>query len=378
MKKALLCFLSFLIGTNVFAQDDQLSVISFGESMALYAQTNQKMVRNDAGELEPAAVVVAEIPTDKKVSFKSGYLVKEAIEGSTGQKVQVATKKEGNSYYVYMHPGAKKLEIAVEAIGTISVSFGAVSDGGIPSLKSKMTYDLKIRVPQADTVVVIKNASYENHLQQAREMYNNRNKKTNSDYFVQAELAYKQAMAHKDCPETMIPVLRTEQNEMVEIGGKVYDHEVALRHITQTKHQYGDDADTTYYWLKMACRISNNLRKNYPSDVFQQMYQNDTIERGRHPLAKKAVTRSEQVQRNSAYGLVTQKIEYIPYNSIGIYATKVSKPQKDDDKQRIGTVNSDRTYQVTMPDGYYYIIFDGEKEGHPVSQANQEINVFIK
>ena len=108
------------------------------------------------------------------------------------------------------------------------------------------------------------------------------------------------------------------------------------------------------------------------------MYQNDTIERGRHPLAKKAVTRSEQVQRNSAYGLVTQKIEYIPYNSIGIYATKVSKPKKDDDKQRIGTVNSDRTYQVTMPDGYYYIIFDGEKEGHPVSQANQEINVFIK
>jgi hypothetical protein len=56
----------------------------------------------------------------------------------------------------------------------------------------------------------------------------------------------------------------------------------------------------------------------------------------------------------------------------------VAKPKKDDEKQRIGTVNSDRTYDVTMPDGFDYIIFDGEKEGHYVSSPNQEIDIFIK
>lgn len=367
MKKILLSFLFVLLTSGLWAQDEQLSIISFAESTTLYAQTNQKLVENDEGEKEPAAVVIVDIPTDKKVTFKGGFIL-----------AGVEIKKIGNSHYLYMNPGAKKVEIAVEAIGTLPVNFKEASNGTITSLKPKMTYDLKIHVPQADTIVVIKNASYEDLLNQAREMYNNRMNKTTSDYFVQAELAYKQAMGHKDCPEYMISALRTEQNEMVQIGGMVYDHEISLQNIKNLAYSYGSDADTTYYWLKMACRISNKLRKTYPSDQFQQMYHNDTIQRAKHPLAKKAVKRAEQVKRNSAYGTVTQKMEYIPYNSIGIYAVKVAKPKKDDEKQRIGTVNADRTYDVTLPDGFYYIIFDGEKEGHYVSTANEEINVFIK
>lgn len=367
MKKTLFNFLFLLIATCAFSQDDQLYVISFDESTTLHAQTNQKMVKNGEGEMEPAAVVIVDIPTDKTVTFRSGLLVRD-----------VEIKKSGNSHYVYMYPGSKKLEVAVEGIGTLPVSFGTASNGNIFALKPKMTYDLKIHVPQADTVVVIKNASYEDHLKQAREMYNNRTNKTNADYFVQAELAYKQAMAHKDCPEYMISTLRTEQNELVTIGGMVYDHEIALQNISNVRYQYGSNADTTYYWLKMACKISNKLRKTYPSESFQQLYQNDTIQRGKHPLAKKAVVRAEQAKRNSAHGKVTQKMEYLPYNAIGIYAVKVAKPKKDDEKQRIGTVNSDRTYDVTMPDGFDYIIFDGEKEGHYVSSPNQEIDIFIK
>ena len=171
MKKILLfCF--FLAGMSAFAQEDQLSVVSFDVSRQLYAQTNVKMVENDEGEMEPAAVIIVDIPTENQVTI-SNTLLNEII------------KKEGNSYYLYMHPGAKRLKIAVLNIGTLDIEFRAITPE-IVALKPKMTYDLKIHVPQPDTIVELVEVkqTYEDLKKEARSMYGLRQSKNTTEFFI--------------------------------------------------------------------------------------------------------------------------------------------------------------------------------------------------
>ena len=43
----------------------------------------------------------------------------------------------------------------------------------------------------------------------------------------------------------------------------------------------------------------------------------------------------------------------------------------------IGKVNSDGTYQVILPDGFDYILFEGEKKAYLVVQSNTQLNVVL-
>ena len=56
---------------------------------------------------------------------------------------------------------------------------------------------------------------------------------------------------------------------------------------------------------------------------------------------------------------------------------KKAKPSAKDEKKMIGKVNSDGTYQVILPDGFDYILFEGEKKAYLVVQSNTQLNVVL-
>ena len=83
-----------------------------------------------------------------------------------------------------MHPGAKRLKIAVLNIGTLDIEFRAITPE-IVALKPKMTYDLKIHVPQPDTIVELVEVkqTYEDLKKEARSMYGLRQSKNTTEFF---------------------------------------------------------------------------------------------------------------------------------------------------------------------------------------------------
>lgn len=373
MKKILLfCF--FLAGMSAFAQEDQLSVVSFDVSRQIYAQTNVKMVENtETGEMEPAAVIIVDIPTENQVTISDSYL-NEII------------KKEGNSYYLYMQPGAKKLKIAVLNIGTLNIKFSDITPE-IGSLKPKMTYDLKIHVPQPDTIVELVEVkqTYEDLKKEARSMYGLRQSKNTTEFFLNAMKKYNAAMGHQDMPAYEAESLNKEFSEMKEMRQYTYAIEEYWRRAESLARTKYFEHDTVLYQLTAACALAQKLYGRYPFDGFRILLTKAKNKENSHPRSpnyvpqpKSSITDFSYSSSNSAYGKVTQRTVVIPYESINIYAVKTSKPKKDDRKQYVGRVKKDRTYNVELPDGYDYIIFDGEKEGHYVYTNNQEINVYIK
>mgnify|MGYP003301722475 CR=1 FL=1 len=368
MKKAFICFLSLLMGTSAFAQEEGLTVKSF-EDVSTVKQYARRADTPKDGNGIPAALVLVQVLSEAKIDFEGNYKMK-----------NVEVKQIANEYWVYMAEGAKNLEVSHPRYPKIKVVFGEVSGHKIESLVSKCTYELVISVPEMDTVVIRDTImeTYEDRLNHARMMYNGWKNTTDPEYFLKARKAYEALMSHSECPKEALGVYQQE-----------YDDMRFMRKYTQLCHKawsladameikYGYEHDSTYHWLIMAVKQTDKLVKKYPGGRFESMQAEAIAKRNAHPHAKELVNTQVNVQRNSAYGEVFQKTEYIPYNQLGIYATKVARPKKDDEKQRIGTVKSDRTYKVVLPDGFDYIIFDGEKEGHLISTSDQKVDVFIK
>ena len=97
----------------------------------------------------------------------------------------------------------------------------------------------------------------------------------------------------------------------------------------------------------------------------------------KHPLGQVTKEHVVNVERASAYGTVTIDKSVLPLNAICIYACKKAKPSAKDEKKMIGKVNSDGTYQVILPDGFSYILFEGEKKAYLVVQSNTQLNVVL-
>ncbi len=367
MKKTLILFLSTLIGISAFAQEEGLTVKSFKDVSSVKQYARRADTPKDANDV-PAAVVLVQVLSEAKIEFSANY------------KLGGEVKQIANEYWVYMAEGAKNLEISHPRYQKINVVFKEVSEQQIPMLKSKCTYELVISVPEMDTVVIRDTVmeTYEDRLQHARMMYNGWKTTTDPDYFLKARKAYEALLNHADCPKEALAVYQQEYDDMRFMRKYTQLCHKAWGLADQMEIKYGYESDSTYHWLIMAVKQTDKLVNKYPGGRFEKLQAEAIAKRNAHPNAKETVTSTTTVQRNSAYGEVFQKTEYVPYNQLGIYATKVAKPKKDDEKQRIGTVKSDRTYNVVLPDGFNYIIFDGEKEGHYVYSANQKIDVLIK
>lgn len=126
--------LFWLIGLPLFAQSDGLSVKRFEDVSheKLYARSADAP-RDNAGNYP--ALLLVQVLSESEASFTANYMIGEA-------------QKKGHVYWVYMAEGAKYVEISLPQYEKIKVSFSDVSNGTIPALVSKCTYEMVINVPR--------------------------------------------------------------------------------------------------------------------------------------------------------------------------------------------------------------------------------------
>jgi formylglycine-generating enzyme required for sulfatase activity len=126
-------FLFLLMPVTLVSQNEGLSVKRFNDVSTIkqYARTQPRYDANN----EYAALVLVQVLTDVKIDFTGAYLLGDV-------------EKKASEYWVYMAAGAKSLEVHCTGFEKLNVVFGDVSQGAIPSLKSKCTYELVINVPR--------------------------------------------------------------------------------------------------------------------------------------------------------------------------------------------------------------------------------------
>lgn len=140
MKKLQYIFLSFLFlltSVTAYAQSEGLTIKRFEDvsSVKQYARTQPRMDNNG----EHAALVLVQVLTDAKVDFAASYLLGDV-------------ELKASEYWVYMAEGAKSLEVHCLGYEKLDVVFKEISNGTIPSLTSKCTYELVINVPDMAAV----------------------------------------------------------------------------------------------------------------------------------------------------------------------------------------------------------------------------------
>lgn len=125
--------LSLLMGASVLAQPEGLSVKRFEDvsQIKLYARSADAP-KDNLGNYP--ALLLVQVLSETEVAFTANYMLGNA-------------KRIANEYWVYMAEGAKYVEISHPRYEKIKVVFNDVSNGKIPSLMSKCTYELVISVP---------------------------------------------------------------------------------------------------------------------------------------------------------------------------------------------------------------------------------------
>ncbi|MEE0921678.1 MAG: SUMF1/EgtB/PvdO family nonheme iron enzyme [Paludibacteraceae bacterium] len=126
-------FLFLLMPVTLVSQNEGLSVKRLNDVSTIkqYARTQPRYDANN----EYSALVLVQVLTDVKIDFTGAYLLGDV-------------EKKASEYWVYMAAGAKSLEVHCTGFEKLNVVFGDVSQGAIPSLKSKCTYELVINVPR--------------------------------------------------------------------------------------------------------------------------------------------------------------------------------------------------------------------------------------
>lgn len=347
-----------------FAQS--LSIVTpFQEGLSVrdskYWSAFQKHDMPDADDKFPYAVIsiklVGDVQEAKKLMevFVGGYKVQDVI--TTLPDEMVFLVGAGTNFVdVLCGDGVEPLKIL-----------------NLPnSLKMEKIYEGTLRFTLAEELRL---NTYETYKKAAEKLYKGYLTESETEYFRKATKAFEEAMNREDCPAEDKAELKRKHDEMKWIRLKTYQYQVQA---AQGLRRNSYSSDSTFYWLQVRVQIARQLKDKYPdSSGFDHMYHEALEARNKHPKASTTSTVTRTHYRDSAYGKVTQKSNTMDYSMIGIYATKVREPKKDDKKLPLGRVNSDRTYNVTMPDGYSYIIFDSEKEAHYVGAPDTKIDVYL-
>ena len=135
-KHILIFLLSLLIGVDVLAQSNGLSVKRFTDVSHEKLHARSANAPKDNSGNYPALLLV-QVLSESEASFSANYMLSSA-------------EKKGNEYWVYMAEGAKYVEISLPRYEKIKVVFSDVSNGTISSLMSKCTYELVIHVPGSE------------------------------------------------------------------------------------------------------------------------------------------------------------------------------------------------------------------------------------
>ena len=361
MKKLSLLIMLLWMSSLIMAEEEGLQIVSFKEEMSAEASTQRKLDNNGT----PCALLKIQVLTEENISFKSSMIVD-------------TPHKQANEYWVYLAEGAKKIEVSHPLYPSIEVKFSEISNHEIETLKSLQVYKLVISVPQTAVDTVLVAETFQDKLEEARKMYNDCGSHNDTEYFYKAKLLYEAAMNHTDCPQNMLSVLQEEYDKVRFMRKYTNLYEKYNRKVDEQKQNYGFTSDSVYIYLKGAYRAASLLSEKFPNAVsFQQMEQSALQKLQSHPKGKVNEKVTVTTKRASAHGVVTLKKSSQPLNTISIYACKDEKPNSKDERKLVGQVKQDGSFNVTLPDGYHYIIFDGEKKAHSIYNADTKLDITI-
>ena len=361
MRKFVFFFVS-LFALGLYAQEESMTVVSFKQDLQDLSARTAPQFDMDS---DLCAMVKVQVLCEDPITFQGSYL-------------KGTPEKHQNEYWAYMAKGAKKVTVSHPRYEALPVVFSEASKGAVKYLETGSTYRLVISVPEKPTDTVLVAETFDAKLEEARKLYKDRFTHAESDYFRKAASIYDAAMKHTDCPSSMLQPLQEEYDDMRYMRKFTFLYEKANRIASENAAKFGYDHDSVYHYLQLAYKASLKLTQKYPqSKPFKQLSQSAQEKLTKHPLGK--VTKEVTVTkvRPSAHGTVTLVKSTLPLNTISIYACQDAKPNAKSPKKLIGNVQSNGHYSVILPDGYNYIILDGEKTAHYVQGADSEINISL-
>lgn len=217
---------------------------------------------------------------------------------------------------------------------------------------------------------IIKEETFDEILATAKNRYNEYPQHTDFNFYDGAMAAYKKALGHKQCPDGMRPNLQAEYDSIVSMRKWVNFYERA-RLLSQKAEPKSKDE---YKYLLVQLRSVNHVLDYHPEITGFNAIRNQV---------KKSVSENP----NSTYTVKRQRVsgkvsfadpkESRPFNSLKVYASPMEKVDRKLSDQ-IGSINSDGTFSVLIPDNFTYIYITGEKRAHYIGDGREKLDIEIK
>ena len=218
--------------------------------------------------------------------------------------------------------------------------------------------------------VVIKEQTFEEALESAKKRYKEYPQHTDFNFFDGAMTAYNSALNHKDCPDKMRPTLQAEYDSIVSIRKWVNFYERASKLVNEASK----NSDNEYKYLGVELKSINHILKYHPEITgFETIKQNVRNKIRQHPKSTQTVKR----QRVSGNVSFAREADREPFSSLKVFASPTEKVNRERSDQ-IGSVKSDGTYSVLIPDNMNYIYITGENRAHYIGNGTEKLDIIIK
>lgn len=302
------------------------------------------------------------------------------LESSRDSLATVMKKLEDADDYENME-GVMKAINELEAKYNVRAEM-TIGGKGIKGIPIQLA-DLGMKEKRRYAVVSI-TETFESLFTHAEELYAAFPNHAEFSYFEAAQLAYKAAFEHNDCPHDTRENIRTKRDTLLSIRNNIYLIEAVAAKSKKAETEKGFECDEVYKYLGSEMNYINRLLSYHPEMKAVKELKSQLVERIQsHPKGKfKSGEETIMHKRETLSGHVSFKSKYIsiPFERMRVYAT--SSPKIADSKSRIiGKVNEDGTYSVVKPDGItpLYVYVTGEKDNaHFVAEGTTTLDIIIK
>ena len=288
-------------------------------------------------------------------------------------------RKANGEYWVYITDGSLEFQINTKDYLPEPVDFVRL---GITKVEGGRTYRMNVEHPD-----LAKN--FDELLADAEEYYKGYPSHTDFGFFEAAQLAYKAAFDHNDCPLDTREVIRTKRDSLLSIRNGIYLIEQTAKKAELLEKEKGFESVEVYKRLGAQLNYADKLLTVHPEMNGVKALREQLVRRIQtHPQGKMQ-TGTETVihKRETLSGTVSFKSKYmaLEFSQMRVYAT-TSRTIKGAKSRIIGKVNNDGTYSVVKPVDEnnrpvspLYIYVTGEKdEAHYVPEGTTTMDIIVK
>lgn len=284
----------------------------------------------------------------------------------------------------YLNENAMKelgqLENTVEKYDSIYISLATLTIGGagIKPLPISLT-DLKNKERRRYAVVAL-TESFEDLLGYARSLRDGHNSHIDDGYYDATCIAYDNAIAHKDAPQSQLESLRKERNDVALMRNLLRLMRRAQELANEAERKQGAESEAVYKNLMARCNIAKKIMADYPEiEGVQEVYNSTHPRLLAHPLSKITTTETVTVQRQVISGKVVKGPSFLlNVSGLRVYAVSFSgKVRNSDYKKEIGRIRQDGSFRIVLSEPTNYIYIEGEKESRPISSDTSEMGTLV-